>query len=76
MQAIEGPDGSTLIGQRNKKALSVLKRELVAGKKRIGIFYGAGHMPDMAARLKKDFGLEPDRSSIKWLTAWDMGKKK
>ena len=75
MLAIEGPNGSTLIGQRNKKALSVLKRELVAGKKRIGIFYGAGHMPDMAARLKKDFGLELDRSSIRWLTAWDMGKK-
>ncbi len=72
IQAIEGPNGSTLIGQRNKKALSVLKRELAAGKQRVGIFYGAGHMPDMAKRLEAEFAMQPDRSAVQWLTAWDM----
>lgn len=77
MQAIEGPNGSTIIGQRNKKCLAVLDRELKKGKKRIGVFYGAGHMPDMEARLAERFGLYPNQKSIKWLTAWDMsGKKK
>ena len=74
MLALEGEKGSTLIGQRNKKALRVLRRELAAGKKRIGIFYGAGHMPDMAARLQADFDMKPDRTSIRWLKAWDMSQ--
>ena len=72
MNALEGEDGSTIIGQRNRKALDVLRRELAKGKKRIGIFYGAGHLPDMEERLAEGFGLYPDIKSIKWLTAWDM----
>jgi hypothetical protein len=72
--AIDGPKGSTLITQRNKKALSVLRRELKAGKKRLAIFYGAGHMPDMARRLEKDFGMKP--TSTRWITAWDMSDPK
>ncbi len=70
MNAIEGPDGSTLISERNKKALSVLRRQLATGKKRVGIFYGAGHMPDMASRLEAEFDLHADGQ--RWLTAWDM----
>jgi hypothetical protein len=70
MMAIEGPNGSTLVSQRNKKALSVLRRELAAGKRKVAIFYGAAHMPDMAKRLESDFGLKP--TSTRWLTAWDM----
>ena len=43
LAAIAGDDGkSTLITERNAKALEVLKRELDAGKKRLGIFYGRG----------------------------------
>jgi hypothetical protein len=72
MNALEGEDGSTIIGQRNSKALDVLRREMAKGKKRIGIFYGAGHLPDMEERLAERFGLYPDVKSIKWLTAWDM----
>lgn len=72
MGILEGEDGSTIIGQRNRKALEVLRRELKNGKKRIGIFYGAGHLPDMEKRLAEGFGLYPDEKSIKWLTAWDM----
>ncbi len=65
-----GPDGSVLISERNKRALAVLKQQLEGGKKRLGIFYGAGHLADMDQRLQKDFGLRP--VGIKWLTAWDL----
>jgi hypothetical protein len=70
MMAIEGPNGSTLISERNKAALEVLRRELAAGKRKIAIFYGAGHMPDFQQRLESDFGLAP--VSTRWLVAWDM----
>ena len=53
MQIFEGPEGSTLISERNKRALEVLKREIDRGRHKLAIFYGAGHMPDMAQRLEK-----------------------
>jgi hypothetical protein len=68
LTAINGPDGSTIITERNKKALQVLRQQLGKGRKRIGIFYGAGHLSDMAERLENDFGLE--RDSQRWLVAW------
>jgi hypothetical protein len=74
MVSFGGEDGSAIITDRNKKALEVLKKEIATGKKRIGIFYGAGHLGDMDAKLRKDFGLEPQ--SITWLTAWDLAAKK
>jgi hypothetical protein len=70
MSAFEGKDGSTIITERNKKALLVLKRELDAGKKKIAIFYGAGHLADMHERLLEEFKLKKD--SERWLTAWKM----
>ena len=73
MAVLEGPDGSTLITERNKKALQVLKRELDGGKKRIAIFYGAGHMPDIENRLLDEFGMQ--RGEQSWLTAWSMRPK-
>ncbi|MEX2560202.1 MAG: hypothetical protein WD403_09825 [Pirellulales bacterium] len=75
MSAINGPDGSTIITERNKKALEVLARQIEDGKKRLAIFYGAGHMPDMEKRLLTDFGLK--RQDEQWLKAWDLtGKSK
>lgn len=68
--AFEGEEGSTIISERNKKALEVLKRQLESGKRKLAIFYGAAHLPDMEARLKQDFGLV--RCGERWLTAWDM----
>ncbi|HVX14380.1 MAG TPA: hypothetical protein VHC22_24550 [Pirellulales bacterium] len=70
MSAFNGPDGSTLITERNKRALEVLGKEIAAGKKHLAIFYGAGHMPDMAKRLMADFNLRPAREE--WVTAWDL----
>ncbi|MCC9604722.1 hypothetical protein LOC68_26585 [Blastopirellula sp. JC732] len=72
MRAIEGKNGSTLISQRNAKAFQVLRQELNDGKKKIGVFYGAGHFADMHRRLVEDFGLQPQ--STRWLNAWDLTK--
>jgi len=35
----------------------VLQKEIAAGKKKIAIFYGAGHMPDFLKKLHDEFGL-------------------
>ena len=70
LSALDSGDGSTLIVQRNKKALTVFERELKAGKKKIAIFYGAGHMPDLEKRLLTEHGLK--LTTEEWLTAWKM----
>jgi len=69
-RAMDGPEGSSLIAGRNQAALEVLRRQLADGKKKLAIFYGAAHMPDMEKRLKEDFGLVPVQT--RWLTAWDL----
>ena len=65
-----GEEGSTLITDRNAAALTVLRREIAAGRRRIAIFYGAAHMDDFDQRLQEDFGLQP-RETV-WLEAWDL----
>ncbi len=72
MKIYSGKNGSTLVTERNKKALSVLREQLIRGKKRIGIFYGAGHMSDMESRLVDEFGMR--RKAVEWLTAWNLVK--
>jgi hypothetical protein len=74
MAGLDGPEGSTIITERNKVALDVLKEQIAAGKKKIGVFYGAGHLKDMEERLEKDFHLK--RGETRWLTAWDLRTKK
>lgn len=69
---IDGPKGSALIRDRNTKALDVLRRELNAGKRKVAIFYGAGHLPDLAKRLADEFGMKPVEKV--WLRAWDMSE--
>ncbi len=71
--ALSGPDGSALIEGRNEAALKVLKKQLAAGKKKVGIFYGAGHMPDLEKRLLADFDLKLDGEE--WLEAWNLRDK-
>lgn len=73
MALFDGPAGSTIITERNKKAFEVLDKQLAAGKKKIAVFYGAGHLPDMEKRLASDFGLKRDGES--WLEAWSLVKK-
>jgi hypothetical protein len=70
LTAIDGPEGSTLISERNKVALKVLGEQLGAGKRKIAIFYGAGHMSDFQSRLREQFHLRP--VSTRWLVAWKL----
>ena len=75
LSPFQGEEGSTILTERNKVALDVLKREIAVGKQKLGIFYGAAHLEDMEQRLLKEFGLK--RESERWLTAWNMtGVKK
>ncbi len=67
---IDGPNGSTLVSERNKVVLQVLRQQLAGGKQKLAIFYGAGHMPDLAERLRKEFHLKP--AGTQWLDAWDL----
>lgn len=62
---------NVIIGDRNAKCLQVLDREVAAGRKKLCIFYGAAHFPDMEKRL-----LEGGWAKVgsEWMTAWDIGR--
>lgn len=62
---------NVIIGDRNVRCLEVLSRELAAGRKNVGIFYGAAHFPDMEKRLLADGFV---RTNHAWLTAWNVLK--
>ena len=69
--AMNDKDGeNTLIQGRNRKAFEVLREELAEGEGEIAVFYGAGHLADMADRLEKNFDMKPVRT--RWLDAWDL----
>ena len=70
IKVFEGPNGSTLVTVRNQRAVDVLKREISAGKKKLAIFYGAAHMPDLSKRLEEQLSLELQQQE--WLEAWDL----
>jgi len=61
---------SVILGERNKACLRVLKEQLKEGKKRLAIFYGGGHMPDIERRLQRDFGFK--KTAENWICAWDI----
>jgi hypothetical protein len=62
---------SVIISDRNQRCLEVMQRELAAGHRKLGIFYGAAHFPDMEKRLV-ELGFK--RTDQEWLTAWDIPK--
>lgn len=70
LSLFDGPDGSTIITERNKKAFEVLGREMGKGHQRIAVFYGAGHLPDMQRRLEQDFRMQ--RTGTEWVSAWAL----
>ncbi|TWT66190.1 TraB/GumN family protein [Allorhodopirellula solitaria] len=63
---------NTLIKGRNRKAFQILSEELDAGAEHVAVFYGAGHLADMAERLENNFDMEPTETT--WLDAWDLTK--
>lgn len=72
--SLEGALGKTLntilIADRNRAAMKVLRNELDRGKKKIAIFYGAGHMADFDRKLREELDLRP--VSTQWHEAWDL----
>ncbi len=70
MVIFQGKNGSTIIHHRNAKALRILRQQIESGKTKIGVFYGAGHMPDMMRHLESDFQMQ--RSGRVWLEAWGL----
>ena len=62
---------SLVITQRNDKCFEVLAEQQKKGAKKIGIFYGAAHFPDMERRLLAQGFKQTDH---RWLTAWDVEK--
>jgi hypothetical protein len=63
------PKNNVIVHERNKAALSVLADSIAKGKKKITIFYGAAHMPDLAEHLTA-MGFKP--VATKWRLAWDL----
>ena len=61
--------GSVIITERNRKALSVLDREVAAGRRNLGIFYGAAHLSEMESEMEKK-GYH--RTGERWMNAWDI----
>jgi hypothetical protein len=64
-----GGEGSVIVTERNKTAMSVLADTIAQGKKKISLFYGAAHMPDFAKRLEA-MGFKP--VTTEWRMAWDL----
>ena len=62
---------NAVIGARNQRAVEVLQREIASGAKRVAIFYGVAHMPDMEERLLEQAGLTYD--GTEWVDAWQLG---
>jgi hypothetical protein len=62
---------SVIISDRNQRCIDVMNREIAAGKRKLGVFYGAAHFPDMEKRLT-DAGFK--RTGQEWITAWDIPK--
>ncbi len=64
---------SVLLIKRNNACLKVLEDQLTEGKKRVAIFYGAAHLPDLEQRLIDEFGFAKTRET--WLRAWNIQRE-
>ena len=72
LAGIEGDEGSVIVAERNKVALGVLDTEIERGHKKLGIFYGAAHMPDFEKRLiERGF----EKTGQRWYLAWNVGSR-
>jgi hypothetical protein len=71
LAGMEGPDGSVLLTERNKACMKVLRERLAKGDRRIGIFFGAGHLRGMEQIMTSQMGFK-QVGEPKWRIAWDM----
>jgi len=66
---LEGEEGTVLVTERNKVAFETLREQMRFGKRKLAVFYGGGHMPDMEKRLL-ELGFRKEKTE--WMTAWDI----
>jgi hypothetical protein len=71
LAGMEGPNGSVLLTERNKACMKVLSDCLAHGDRKIGIFYGAGHLRGMEQIMTRQMGFK-QVGQPKWRIAWDM----
>lgn len=62
---------TVIVTDRNARCLDVLEQEIAKGRKKLGIFYGSAHFPEMEKTLVKQ-GWK--RKGDAWLTAWNINK--
>lgn len=67
--AMNGLEDTALLTERNKAALKVVDAQSKAGKRRMALYYGAAHMPDLEAKLTAK-GWK--RTGVDWLQAWTI----
>ena len=65
----EDGKGSVLVSGRNQVAMDVLARQVRQGRKKLAIFYGAGHMVDLERRIEL---LGFKKAAAEWVVAWDI----
>ena len=70
VKSINGDEGSTLISERNARALQVLREQLANGKTKLAIYYGAAHMSNFSESLEHDFQMKAVKT--RWLDAWNL----
>jgi hypothetical protein len=73
-QALGASLNQMLVIDRNAEAMRSLQKKLAEGHQKIGIFYGAAHLPDMEKRLIEEFGMK--KRETQWLKAWDLTSTK
>jgi hypothetical protein len=73
LAGIEDDQGTVLVRGRNEHALRVLQDQIRRGRKKLALFYGAGHMPDFAQQLEQA-GFK--KIAQRWETAWDIRRQK
>lgn len=69
MAGVEGDGGTVIIGERNRVVVEAVQEEMAQGRKRIAVFYGAAHLPDLERRLG-EIGFEATGSE--WMKAWEI----
>lgn len=74
IENFEGPEekgGTVLLTERNKVVSEKLQEAVKSGKKKIAVFYGAGHLPGLEGLIHdQQFKQEKEE----WLAAWSMKK--
>lgn len=73
LAGVEAGGGTAILGERNRHALEVMAREVKNGRRKLAIFYGAAHLPDLEKRL---LALGFRRERIDYLKAWHLPARK